>query len=301
MPSSSAPTPATDGDLTFQPFCVEARSGPHLTMQAGVMLAGRYWTTTSRRSLKARILRHRPRAAVVLGRPGRPDGATLLSGPVSVLDPMKPWSVLSDPFGGMASGTAVARLSMANLGQLLGYAEGAGKVPGSWLPHHRVLLSLRPANRMVIDGSDVVRAGGAWGDVGDDLAGGGATAPGPPDLSSVPDAHRSLAGTTTEGAWLGLVTPSGPTVIPARWLAQDGAVEVSTDALRRIGFAEGASACLTVDDSDSRRPDEKDGVMLRGSATLIDPDAGAGLSRLALDTERITWWDGFEADTVHAA
>ena len=50
------------------------------------------------------------------------------------------------------------------------------------------------------------------------------------------------------------------------------------------------------DDSASRRPDEKLGVMFRGSATLEDTDGAA--ATVLLHSERITTWNGFEAGTV---
>lgn len=64
------PRQADDG---FAAYAVRTRSGPHVTMQAGVVQSGCFITTTSRDSLKAKSVRaHRVAAATV----ERDDGAT---------------------------------------------------------------------------------------------------------------------------------------------------------------------------------------------------------------------------------
>lgn len=277
----------------FQPVAVEARSGPHVTLHAGAELTDRYWTTTSRASLKARVLRTRPRLATVL-RDG--DRHRLVGGPTTVLDPEQPFDALADPVGALTSGFAVARLGLGQLDQLLGYVEAAGRIPDGWRPRQRVLLATRLRDVLVLEGVEVVDARGVWERPAVALPNGGAE-PETPDLSAVPADAASLAATAAP-AWLGLLDEHGPFVVPAAW-DPAGWVAVPTAAIDRRVEALDGPVCLTLDESSSRRPDRKRGLMLRGHSAVVDVDGPVTV--LALRPGRITFWHGFDADTVALA
>ncbi len=283
------PMQAQDG---FAAYAVTTRSGPHVTMQAGVVQAGRFVTTTSRDSLKAKSVRtHRVAAATV----EREDGATeVVAGPTVSVDLRHPEAMLTDPAGALIAGPAAMRLAGDQLEQLLGYVEAAGRVPSGWLPHNRVMLVTRIDRSLRVEGFDLLDGSGEW----------------TPQLPAPAELHRTegrTAGTLPEvpgdvrhlvhtdaPARLGIATPDGPVVLPARWQGEDR-FDVSAAALAQVRAELPGAGCATFDDSASRRPDEKRGVMLRGHLDLVDVDGAR--ATIAIRTDRITSWDGFSATT----
>ncbi len=287
------PVQAQDG---FAAYGVTTRSGPHVTMQAGVVQSGRFVTTTSRDSLKARSVRtHRVAAATV----EHDDGSTeVVAGPTVSVDLRHPEAMLADPAGALIAGPAALRLAGDQLEQLLGYVEAAGSVPNGWLPHNRVMLVTRIDRSLRVEGFDLLDGTGEWTPE--------LPAPAPlhrtddrrdGTLPSVPDDVASLVRTDAP-ARLGIATPDGPVVLPARWQGQDR-FDVSADALAQVRAQLPGAGCATFDDSASRRPDEKRGVMLRGHLDLVDVDGAR--ATVAIRAERVTSWDGFAASTSDVA
>jgi len=284
------PTQATDG---FAAYAVQTRTGPHVTVQAGVVQGGRFTTSTSRDSLKARCVRSRGVASVVVE---HDDGTTeVLAGASTSIDLRDPVGMLTDPAGALIAGPAALRLAGDQVEQLLGYVEAAGKVPAGWLPHNRVLLVTRIDRSLRLEGFEVLGATGDWAD----RTATGLLVATEQELGELPSLPDDVASLVRAGApaRLGFTTPSGPVALPARWRGDDRFV-VSAEALGRVGAELPGRACATFDDSADRRPDRKRGVMLRGSAALVhlDPDRAT----VAVRTERITAWDGFSARTVDA-
>jgi len=288
--AADAPPRATDG---FAAYGVATRSGPHVTMQAGTVQSGRFVTTTSRDSLKARCVRRRGVACAVLE---HGDGTTeVIAGATVSVDLRNPIDMLSDPAGALVAGPAALRLAGDQLEQLLGYVEAAGRVPAGWLPHNRVLLVTRIDRSLTLRGWDVVGGTGAWRDEAD--AGLLVADEQPPGaLPELPDDVASLPGADAP-ARIGLATAHGPVVLPARWRGDDR-FDVAAAALARLGAELPGAACATFDDSADRRPDRKRGVMLRGTAALVGLDRTC--ATVAVRTERITAWDGFSARTTDA-
>ena len=283
------PIQAQDG---FAAYAVTTKSGPHVTMQAGVVQAGRFITTTSRVSLKARCVRaHRVAAATV----ERDDGSTeVVAGPTVAVDLRDPVGMLTDPAGTLIAGPAALRLAGDQLEQLLGYLEAAGKVPTGWLPHNRVMLVTRIDRSLRVEGFDLLDGSGDWTPelpAPCDLQRTDGRRPG--SLPDVPDDVQHLVHADAP-ARLGFATPAGPVVLPARWQGQDR-FDVSAGALAQVRATLPGPGCATFDDSSSRRPDEKRGVMLRGHLDLVDVDGPQ--ATVAIRTERITAWDGFSAST----
>lgn len=284
------PVPAQDG---FAAYAVRTRSGPHVTMQAGVVQSGRFITTTSRDSLKAKSVRaHRVAAATI----ERDDGATeVVAGPTVAVDLRHPEGMLTDPAGALIAGPAALRLAGDQLEQLLGYVEAAGKVPRGWLPHNRVLLVTRIDRTLRLEGFDLLDGSGDWTP----------ELPAPSELRRTTDRPEgSLPELPTDvrhlvdpdaPARLGIDTPEGPLVLPARWQGGDR-FGVSAAALAQVRAALPGAGCATFDDSASRRPDRKRGVMLRGHLDLVEVDGAH--ATVAIRTDRITAWDGFSASTT---
>lgn len=293
-PSAGAadPLPAGDG---FAAYAVTTRSGPHVTIQAGVVHAGRFLTTTSRSSLKARSVRSHGGAAATVE---HGDGTSeLLSGQSVTVDLRHPEGILTDPAGALVAGPAALRLAGDQLEQLFGYVEAAGKVPSGWLPHQRVMLVTRIDRSLLLDGYDVLDGSGDWAPhlpppVELLRTTDRAVAP----LPDVPDPVRHLIRPDAH-VRLGVATPDGPVAVPARWEGDDRFV-VSAAALAHLAALVPGRGCVTFDDSDSRRPDEKLGVMLRGQVDLVDVDGHR--ATVAVRAERITAWNGFTAETTDA-
>lgn len=288
----SGPVQAGDG---FAAYAVTTRSGPHVTMQAGVVHGGRFITTTSRRSLKARSVRtHRAASAAI----EHDDGTTeVVSGPTVSVDLRHPEGMLTDPAGALIAGPAALRLAADQLEQLLGYVEAAGRVPSGWLPHNRVLLVTRIDRSLVLQDFDVLDGSGEWAPhlppPGEPLE--HAPRPASP-LPELPAEVRSLVHPDAP-ARIGLDTGHGPVALPARWRGDDR-FDVSAGALAQLAADLPGAGCATFDDSGSRRPDRKRGVMLRGALALVDVDGPR--ATVTLRTDRITAWDGFSAETTEA-
>ncbi len=288
-PADVEPVQAQDG---FAAYAVTTRSGPHVTIQAGVVQSGRFVTTTSRDSLKARSVRTHGFAAATVD---HEDGSTeVVAGPTVSVDLRHPEAMLADPAGALIAGPAALRLAGDQLEQLLGYVEAAGAVPNGWLPHNRVMLVTRIVRSLRVQGFDLLDGTGEWTPE--------LPAPtelhrtdGRPDgtLPAVPD-DVALLLQTDAPVRLGIATPDGPVVLPARWQGQDR-FDVSAAALAQVRACLPGAGCATFDDSTSRRPDEKRGVMLRGHLDLVDVDGAR--ATVAICTARVTSWDGFAAST----
>lgn len=281
---------------SFNAYAVISRSGPHVTMQAGVLHAGRFWTTTSRESLKARSVRSHGVASAIVP---RGDRTHLVSGRTSAITALDPLSLTSDLTAPMRAPGAVLRLGLDQVDQLLGYLEAAANIPSGFLPHRRVLLVTKPDRSLTLEDFHVADADGSWADrvdVGADALtvdrGRGAFDELPHD--HLPRSHRPVIRLNSR-VHLGACTPTGPIALPARWVGENRFV-TSAPALAVVDAALPGRAVAVFDQSTSRRPDEKLGVMFRGSARLVDIDGRRAV--VCVDAERITTWDGFEADTV---
>jgi len=287
------PLQAEDG---FAAYAVTTRSGPHVTMQAGVVHGGRFITTTSRSSLKARSVRSHGTASAAIE---HADGTTEVVGGATVsVDLRHPEGMLTDPAGALIAGPAALRLAGEQVEQLLGYVEAAGRVPSGWLPHNRVLLVTRIDRSLLLEDFDVLAGSGDWSPhlppPGEPLE----HAPRPAEpLPELPEEVRALVQTDAP-ARVGLETGHGPVVLPARWRGDDR-FDVSAGALAQLDAVLPGAGCATFDESASRRPDRKRGVMLRGSVALWDVDGPR--ATLTVHTDRITSWDGFSARTTEAA
>jgi hypothetical protein len=277
----------------FDAYAVTTSSGPHVTLQAGVVHLGRYWTTTTRGSAKVAAIRHLGRAATTTGAgPWRVRG-----GRAWVLDPARPATLAAHPLSSALASGAVVRLGLGRLDQLLGYAEAGTAVPASFLPTGRVALVTRIRDELALDGDDVVDAKGRWAREPVAIEPGSTPAPhwNPQRaMSGIPDDIAELT-EQARCAWLGVPTGAGSVALPATWEPDTGRLRLSRAALAAVGAELPGPVCLTMDESTSRRPDEKLGVMLRGTGSVVDVDGSS--ASVAIDVDRVTYWDGFAATT----
>lgn len=280
----------------FQPFAVETRSGPHVSLQASASRAGRYWSVTARSSLKARVLRNRPWSASAekVG-----DGIRLVGGPTVVLDPIRPMGALRDPVAAAVSGAAFGCLVVQHSQQLLGYTERFWAVPSEWYPTNRVLLAGRSESQLLLDDRwNLIDAKGAWDRHPVCFEPSGQRHS--PDMSAVdlPDPVRELLDRRRADAWLGVITNSGVGVLPCCWMQSLGVVLPLLPAAHMAPSLPG-EVCLMMDHSQSRRPDQKRGVMLRGQGTVVERSETELV--VALRPTRITYWNGFDSGTLPVA
>ena len=280
----------------FQHLAVEGRDGPHVTLLAGIEMAGRYWATTSASSAKVRLLSARPSGSV-LSVDGSSSGRSwsLLVGRSVVLDPRRPWDALEDPLAAGLAGLAIARIAAANLEQLVGYFDDRHDIPRLWQPTSRVIIVVRADHRLEVREGEVVAASGRF------------TGPGVAPTATR-SRRRSLgrecASLSTRQIEMlqhrvpcavGVSTPYGSVAVPGSW-RPGGSVRVDRSALARVHAELPGPGCVTIDDSTDARPSSKVGVMLRGQLDLLDGSAGsAETAELAITVRRVGGWDGFAA------
>lgn len=279
----------------FDAYSVASRFGPHVTLQAGLLHRGRHWTTTTRESVKTAVIRRTRRAAATIGEDRR---WRLIGGEAIVLDPARPSTFAAEPFATALAGGAVLRLGLGRLDQLIGYAEAGTAVPSSFLPTGRVLLVTRIRDELLIDGDLVLSAAGRWARDRPSVQPVARYAHRPTLQTALADVPEKIAGLVQQRAcgWLGVDTISGAVALPADWEPATGQVRVGRGVLTAVGAALPGPVCVTLDDSVHRRPDEKLGVMLRGTGVVVDADDTS--ASVALEIGRVTYWCGFDTTTT---
>jgi hypothetical protein len=290
----------------FQHVAVDGGSGPHVTVLAGVEMAGRYWATTSAAAAKIRMIRRAPQVAVLsfddASRTSDTGGTdwSLVTGRAVVLDSRRPCDGLTDPLAPALAGVALARIGLANWQQLIGYVDDLGGIPGAWRPTSRVLLVVNEQSRLTVSNGEATTATGRFA----------ASSPLPKStrrrrhrldaelISDLTSAQRSLV-SDAGPCVLGLTTSIGPVAMPCLWDPVSGTVRVGREVLSRLGMDLPGPCSVTFDQSHDTHPSAKLGVMLRGHAALPSPalDADPGAANLAVSVQRVTSWDGFASST----
>lgn len=263
----------------FVPLVVPSPGAPHVTLTAGVEAFGRYWTTTSRAAYKARAIRRHGVAGYTVTEGGLVVATT---GTAVVVDPLRPWSALTDIGAATTAPLAVARIGLSNLRQILGYIESFGEVLPGWSVTDRVVIAVAPRREVRIRVAALdspVRWGRLPASSRQELV--GAT-----ESTDLPARVRQFIASTASGRHTcvaGLDSASGQFAIPAVW--DDAGLALPATASEHVRDRGGWSAMF--DHSDDRRPDEKFGFFVRGVAT--DGKLAPSL---------LTWWDGFRSGTV---
>ena len=284
----------------FQHLAVTANDGPHVTLLAGVDLAGRFWATTSASAAKVRMIRSRPRTAVL-----RSDDAiggwTLTAGHAVILDARRPCDVLADPMAIALSGIALGRIGLANADQLIGYFDDRGAVPDRWSLTSRVLLVVHNEHQLTWQAGQIVGATGAFADadrVSQKRAERGRrwrSGAFSKQLCAGLSPHQTELVRRPGPCAVGLSTTLGPVVVPGLWHPDDSSVRLDPGLLTRLRAIVPGPCSVTLDDSHVARPSMKVGVMLRGTTQLMTNDL------LFVHAARVTSWDGFLAATTNVA
>jgi hypothetical protein len=277
----------------FQAFVVRGKSGPVVTLQAGVDFGGYYWTTTSRSAAKVAALRRDPSASV-LSR--KDDSWQLRAGRALVLDPSRPPEAVRDLPVYALAGSAVALIAVRFPEQLMGYVADGGSTPKAWRIHQRVLIAVRHEEELVwTDDGVITHRTDRFQDDPDE----GRPAPRAAKRPAIRDPERAESLLDYDGScWLGLDGDAGPIVLPGSWTANRSTVRVPAPLLDAVNARLPGRACVTIDDSNSPRPSDKSGIIARGDASITR--VRAGVTSIVVDVDSTTTWNGFRS-TVAAA
>ena len=261
---------------------IDTSNGPHVTPQLYTWSGGRLWFAAATTTRKAAVLSDRSRAAAVVSVPGR---SVVLSGPVTVLDPRKPHSMLRRL--GDVPETVRASLGYAarNAADLAGFARDALRGRLGWrVPPVRVVYSLTPDHLAEIQDDAVVWSSG-WPDAGraDGTTGG--------DDRAGDGGGRSRDG--IRGGTPAVLAMPGPVAAPALWLVDRGVVVVAPAVAARLGIdGQTGPVAVVVDRYNGAGPAAKQGALVRGDAEPIGP------GRFRLHPDRVVEWHGVEMHGV---
>jgi hypothetical protein len=283
----------TIGACRVARMVVRSTAGPLVTAQLFSVAAGTVWMVTPRNSVKARVLRRDPRAGILL-RAGR--RSVVLQGRVEILDPLRPAGLARLALAGGALVIALARYGVRNTDMLAGYATDLLLSPRlDALPYDRVLLGLRVERGMLVGVNTVASSSGDWPGPHAAISSAAprADTPALPGLpAGVPEAAAALL-RDRQAACVGWEGPAGPLALPATWEPSRAVAEVSTAVVERSGAPERSPGCIALDRSPAGRPTRFRGLLLRGPGRL-EPWADGDRAACSIDTERVTWWTGFE-------
>lgn len=271
---------------------VAARSGPHTTPEVHLAWGGRIWLMVGRDTVKAKVLRERPAAGVVV-RSG--PSAVVVVGEVHEIDPRRPLESVRSLADAALAVPAVAGLVGRNADDLAGFVEDAveGRL-GTAPPSDAVLLAVRPSAVALVEGTGLAAAEGDWPGTRVAPDGGSGDAHGPePDLAGVPGEAAGLLGDDGECV-VGWASARGPVGLPGRWDASRRAATVAPELFGLAALDRRGPACVVLDRVEEHHPEAKHGILLRGPG-VASPAAGGVEVRVA--PERVTWWRGSDVDT----
>jgi hypothetical protein len=277
------PTVVADLDPAARSILAEGRQlhvgicserGPHVTPELYAAVGRDIWFTTAASTLKARVIQRDQRMSGLVRVGSR---SLVLRGDALQFDLADPKQLAAQALEGLRALQALTSFTMRNAADLTGFARDllAGRLP-SRKPPRRVLVRLRPEAWLVVDGTQLVSAGGGWpgsaGEVG--------------DTPSLPGRRDAVVG------W---EVPWGTLLLPAR--AESSTTASVPAVVARLGGVspdDTARACLTTDDYAAPGPAAKTGTLLRGNGTV---NLDGALGRLDLEADRRTTWDGVETET----
>lgn len=248
--------------------------------------AGSVWMTTSRRAVKAQVLRRSPEAAFLVA---TGHESLLFQGHLESYDPRSLTGPVRALLGGPNLGLAVAGYVLRNAPFVGGYALDLRSMPDAWWPQNRVLLRLRVAWARTVSDSVPPAAGPAPvpGVIG-------------PALAQVAEAYACWAGSHAPSLAPAWWAPSGPGELAA-WLPPRGLP----------GPPAPAGGAFVIEHHHPYRASRMTGVTLHGRvepvtegqsrlAAAIEQRYGvrpAGGTLLRLAPDRVTCWRGFDVST----
>jgi hypothetical protein len=276
----------------FAYVAVETARGPHVTPVLYARAGGVVWFLVPRGSLKARVLRKRPRAGVLL-RDG--ERSEVLGGTVRLLDFLRAPAPRSLPRLAQ-SPLAVASYSARNPLELAGFALDGLASPRRLMVPDLLLAAFEPDRGAVVQRNEIERSWGRWPRRRVPGRGARAVRRAAASAAPLPELPAEVASLPAgDGdAVLGWLSPAGPLTLPATWEAGRGRARVPGELTELAGIGEQGPACVTFDATDGARPTSKRGLMLRGTGRL----GSAGRARTAaIDVDRASWWVGFRIGT----
>lgn len=273
---------------------IQSSSGPHVTPELFTVADGKILCLTSAVTLKARRARATPLLAMCAWSDA---GLVSLVGTVEVVDPTSPRSLLEAPATSLKLPLGVARFMLDNAAEMAGAAldAAAGRL-GRPLPPHRVALAVTPvAATMISDGEIVLSSG--WEPAERPISGVAEPEGGEGfDLGLLPGPLASLAknGRAAVG-WMG--QNGSPLALPAVWRTESTEARVPWALFEACRAVDEGPGCVTFDTWTGFGPSGKQGVMLRGAATVRRSGDDAAIS---FQLDRASYWDGVETGTVDA-
>lgn len=259
---------------------------------------------SSRRSAHVRVIRRRPDVGVVLRSGLR---SLVIAGKAEVLAPWGPREALRLSVDARAAVEAVLGYAVRNSVRLAGYIADMVGIPpkAETLPFDRVLIAVTPERGFVATGATVTHLYGDW--PGDrDLfpvrrSGLGRSVdvhPGLPDgiplwVASIIDGRQACTVGWDDG--------EGPLALPGTWDPATWRTELAPSVVGLVApRLRVVSASVALDRSVALRPSSYTGLVMRGSGWLEGPSDDNRTVWLAMDTERVSWWSGFDKGTVRA-
>ena len=304
-------------------LAVRTPFGPHVTPLVYVADGGAVWTTTSRRSVKARAWRADPSVAGLIR---GSDRTVTFRGSVRTYDLLDPSSWPAAARCGPRIIRAATRFTLKNARFFTGYAIDARQVPFAWTPPGRVFAEIRPDSGWILRSDGRPEEGwGRWSrPVGTTPKYRASFAPGVGEASMerhTPPVVREAVGGSGDGV-LAVEVDGRLTVLPVRWrwAAGRGAVDAVLPAGAHDLAGPGSSfpSALVVDHASRWRASEMRGILVQGTARAFSPNVTrrgrtALLDRMArvageygsddlamvrIEPSRTVWWAGWTSGTV---
>lgn len=284
-------------------MAVAGRRGPMISSQLFAAAEGRLWMISSRNSVRVRVIRRRPQVSVIL-RSGR--RSAVVCGEAEILAPWGPVEALRLAFAAPAAAHALLGYATRNSTRMIGYLTDMLRIPPPMeaLPFDRVLIAVTPERGFVWSGVAVTDVLGEWpGSPDDDAAIHIEALPVPPLAfrTGLPAGIPPWVGSVLDGrqaCTLGWEIPDAALALPATWDPAGWRAELPAAVAAMVTpGARVARACIAVDRSVALRPTSYTGVLLRGTGR-IDAHPAGGPFRVAVATERVSWWSGFTTGTV---
>ena len=291
-------------------------AGLHVTPVVFVLDGHRLWATTARRSVKARAWKSDPSTA---GLVRVEHQALTFRGNVTLYDALDPLTWPASLFRAPTLARASTRFTLKNARYFAGYARDARRVPLSWMPPGRIVISIDLESGAVLDldQGQVAERWGSWGDrVESRTSFRRSSRSRPTEAGAPPDLRRAL-GSSGSGT-LGVEGGVGPAVLPVRWARAEGSHHAVLPrpllALAEVG--PDVAAALVLDRPSAWRAALMRGMLLRGEAEVYLPDrlrtggsvllaraatAGplpADPAILRLHARTAVWWEGWASGTV---
>lgn len=254
-------------------------TGPHVTPELYTHDRRHIWFLTAADTLKSRSLRTDPRVAAVVRAGSR---ALLLAGEVTAYDVGDPRGLVRRSRDAMTALAALTSFTARNASDLAAFARdlATGKLPPK-IPPRRVLMRLRPARSLLLDGTALLSTAGDW-----------------PGRVTVPDEAPPLLGDLD--CVVGVECAGAMAVLPGRATRELDEATVPAVAVQLAGLPVDTElgGSLVVDAYNAPGPAAKSGALLRGKLTF---SLSGAVCRLAMRADRETTWDGVDTHTTAAS